>query len=293
MRKSCGEEPLTYWDEPYLTDERAKEIATKPFGGHTNSKNDVNVNCDIGVTYNRRIFFGTDGKFQHGHELLPCLGSLGEAQMLRVVELDVPSQCSARGYSVLELTTDRGTYHITNCCYEPADCESWFISVEMPWSSFGKSNDRGIVLCHDIRVSAALVQNGLSYLVPEGMARKRELKPGSQLPLMREEDAWDYLWGQARYASGMDVVWSTLTWVGEKGETVFDPSATGDEAECQRKEIDRLDRELLLRGIVMCPRGPILERVRPWTGVLESLERFQSARRDHYSRLVEVMKGSS
>ena len=51
--------------------------------------------------------------------------------------------------------------------------------------------------------------------------------------------------------------------VDEKGETVFDPSATGDEAECQREEIDRLERELLLRGIVMCPRGPILERVRP------------------------------
>ena len=91
----------------------------------------------------------------------------------------------------------------------------------------------------------------------------------------------------------MGVVWHTLTWVNEKGETVFDPSATGDEAECQRKEIDRLERELLLRGIVMCPRGPILERVRPWTGVLESLERFQSARRRHYARLVEVMKGSS
>ena len=91
----------------------------------------------------------------------------------------------------------------------------------------------------------------------------------------------------------MGVVWHTLTWVNEKGETVFDPSATGDEAECQRKEIDRLERELLLRGIVMCPRGPILEMGRPWTGVLESLERFQSARRDHYSRLVEVMKGSS
>ncbi len=51
----------------------------------------------------------------------------------------------------------------------------------------------------------------------------------------------------------MDVMWNTLTWVDEKGETVFDPSATGDEAECQRKEIDRLERELLLRGIVMCP----------------------------------------
>ena len=51
----------------------------------------------------------------------------------------------------------------------------------------------------------------------------------------------------------MGVVWHTLTWVNEKGETVFDPSATGDEAECQRKEIDR----------------------------------------HHYTRLVEVMKGSS
>ena len=79
----------------------------------------------------------------------------------------------------------------------------------------------------------------------------------------------------------------------EKGETVFDPSATGDEAECQRKEIDRLERELLLRGIVMCSREPILERIRPWTGVLESLERFQSARRHYYKRLVEVMKWSS
>ena len=79
----------------------------------------------------------------------------------------------------------------------------------------------------------------------------------------------------------------------EKGETVFAPSATGDEAECQRKEIDRLERELLLRGIVMCPRGPVHERVRPWTVVLESLERFQSARRDHYTRLAELMKGSS
>ena len=73
----------------------------------------------------------------------------------------------------------------------------------------------------------------------------------------------------------------------------FDPSAAGNEAECQRKEIDRLERELLLRGIVMGPRGPVLERVRPWTGVLESLERFQSARRLHYTRLAEVMKGSS
>ncbi len=86
---------------------------------------------------------------------------------------------------------------------------------------------------------------------------------------------------------------NTLLWVNEKGETVFDPSATGDEADSQRKEIDRLERELLLRGIVMCPRGPILERIRPWTGVLESLERFQSARRHHYKRLVEVMKGAS
>ena len=89
------------------------------------------------------------------------------------------------------------------------------------------------------------------------------------------------------------LIWNALTWVDEKGEMVFDPSATGDEAECQRKEIDRLERELLLRGIVMGPRGPVLERVRPWTGVLESLERFQSARRHHYKRLVEVMKGSS
>ena len=89
------------------------------------------------------------------------------------------------------------------------------------------------------------------------------------------------------------LMWNTLTWVDEKGETVFDPSATEDEAECQRKEIDRFERELLLRGIVMCPRGPELERVRPWTGVLESLERFQSARRYHYRRLGEVMKGSS
>ena len=67
----------------------------------------------------------------------------------------------------------------------------------------------------------------------------------------------------------------------------------GDETECQRKEIDRFERELLLRGIVMCPRGPELERVRSWTGVLESLERFQSARRYHYRRLGEVMKGAS
>jgi len=29
----------------------------------------------------------------------------------------------------------------------------------------------------------------------------------------------------------MGVVWNTLTWVDEKGETLFDPSATGDEAE--------------------------------------------------------------
>lgn len=246
-----------------------------------------------GATYNRRIFFGTDGKFQHGSELLPCIGSLGDAQTLRVVELDVPSPCSETGYPVLELTTDCGTYHITNCCYEPADCGSWFFSVQMPWSSFGENNDCGIVLCHDIRVSAALVQNGLSYLVPEGVTRKRGLRTGSLLPLMREEDAWDFFWSQARHASGMDVVWNTLTWVNEKGETVFDPSAAGEEAECQRKEIDRFERELLLRGIVMCPRGPILERVRPWTGALESLERFQSARRLHYKRLVEVMKGSS
>ena len=91
----------------------------------------------------------------------------------------------------------------------------------------------------------------------------------------------------------MGVVWHTLTWVDEKGKTVFDPSATGNEAECQRNEIDRFERELLLRGIVMCPRGPVLERVRPWTGVLESLERFQSARRYHYRRLVEAMKGES
>ena len=84
-----------------------------------------------------------------------------------------------------------------------------------------------------------------------------------------------------------------MTWVDEKGETVFDPSATGDEAEYQRKEIDRFERELLLRGIVMCPRVPVLERGRPWTGVLESLKRFQSARRYHYRRLVEVMKGAS
>jgi len=31
------------------------------------------------------------------------------------------------------------------------------------------------------------------------------------------------------------LMWNALTWVDEKGETVFDPSATGDEAECQRK----------------------------------------------------------
>ena len=35
------------------------------------------------------------------------------------------------------------------------------------------------------------------------------------------------------------LIWNALTWVDEKGETVFDPSATGDEAEYQRKEIDR------------------------------------------------------
>ena len=128
--------------------------------------------------YNRRIFFGSDGKFQHGHELLPCLGSLGKAQELRVVELDVPSQYSERGYPVLELTTDRGTYHITNCCYEPQDSGSWFFSVKMPWSTFGKVNDLGIVLCHDIRVSAALVQNGLSYFVPEGRGRKPQVRDG-------------------------------------------------------------------------------------------------------------------
>ena len=113
----------------------------------------------------------------------------------------------------------------------------------MPWSSFGENNDCGIVLCHDIRVSAALVQNGLSYLVPEGVTRKRGLRTGSLLPLMREEDAWDFFWSQARHASGMDVVWNTLTWVNEKGETVFDPSAAGEEAECQRKEIDRFERD--------------------------------------------------
>ena len=89
------------------------------------------------------------------------------------------------------------------------------------------------------------------------------------------------------------LMWNTLTLVDEKGETVFDPSAAGDEAECQRKEIDRLERALLLREIVMCPRVPELERVRPWTGVLESLEKFQSARRYHYRHLAEVMKGSS
>ena len=118
---------------------------------------------------------------------------------------------------------------------EPADCGSWFFSVEMPWSSFGKCGDRGMVLYHDIRVSAALVQNGLSYIVPEGVTRKRGLRPGSELPLMSEEDAWNFFWNQAHHASGMDVMWNTLTWVNEKGETVFDPSATGDEAECQRK----------------------------------------------------------
>ena len=62
------------------------------------------------------------------------------------------------------------------------------------------------------------------------------------------------------------LMWNALTWVDEKGETVFDPSAAGDEAECQRKEIDRLERALLLRGMVMCPRGPVLERVRPLDG---------------------------
>ena len=41
----------------------------------------------VGAKYNRRIYFDADGKFQHGHELLPCLGSLGEAQSLRVVEV--------------------------------------------------------------------------------------------------------------------------------------------------------------------------------------------------------------
>ena len=87
----------------------------------------------------------------------------------------------------------------------------------------------------------------------------------------------------------MDVVWNTLTWVDEKGETLFDPSAAGDEAERQRKEIDRLERELLLRGIVMCPRASALAKVRPWTGVLESIGRFQSARRQHYRHLLEMM----
>lgn len=91
----------------------------------------------------------------------------------------------------------------------------------------------------------------------------------------------------------MDVIWNTLTGVDEKGETVFDLSVTRDEADCQRKEIDWFERELLLRGIGMCPRAPVLERVRPWTGVLESLERFQSTRRHYYTYLVEVMKGSS
>ena len=47
---------------------------------------------------------------------------------------------------------------------------------------------------------------------------------------------------EACYASGMDVVWHTLTWVDEKGETVFDPSATGDEAEGQRRLIDTITR---------------------------------------------------
>ena len=106
---------------------------------------------------------------------------------------------------------------------------------------------------------------------------------------LREEDAWDFFWSQARYATGMDVVWNTLTWVDEKGETVFDPSATGDEAERQRKEIDRLERELLLRGIVMCPRAPALAKVRPWTGVLDSVGQFQCARRQHYRHLLEAM----
>lgn len=87
----------------------------------------------------------------------------------------------------------------------------------------------------------------------------------------------------------MDVVWSTLAWVDEKDETVFDPSATGDEAERQRKEIDRLERELLLRGIVMCPRAQALAKVRPWTSVLESVEEFQCARWQHYRHLLEVM----
>ena len=50
---------------------------------------------------NRRIFFGPDGKFQHGNELLPCLGSLGKAQALRVVELDVSSPYSERGGAFL------------------------------------------------------------------------------------------------------------------------------------------------------------------------------------------------
>ena len=94
-----------------------------------------------------------------------------------------------------------------------------------------------------------------------------------------------FFWSQARYASGMGVVWNTLTWVDEKGGTVFDPSATGDEA----REIDRLERELLLRGIVMCPRAPALAKVRPWTGVLESMGQFQCARRQHYKHLLEAM----
>ncbi len=242
------------------------------------------------VNYNRRVFFNGNGRFRHGNELLPCIGSLGRALVLRMVE---PDKSTPARMPVLELTTEHGTYLITNRCYEPSDCGSWFFSVKMPWSTFGLTKNKGIVLCHDIRVSAALVQNGLSSYVPDGVERNLELQPGSELPLMCEEDAWDFFWGQARHASGMDVMWNTLTWVDVKGETVFDPSATGDEAECQRKEIDRFERELLLRGIVMCPRGPVLERVRPWTGVLESLERFQSARRYHYRRLVEVMKGAS
>ena len=89
------------------------------------------------------------------------------------------------------------------------------------------------------------------------------------------------------------LMWNTLTWVDEKGETVFAPSAAGDEAECQRKEIDRLERALLLNGIVMCPRGPTLERVRPWTGTLDALARFQSARPDHYDYLAKAMKIAS
>ena len=87
----------------------------------------------------------------------------------------------------------------------------------------------------------------------------------------------------------MGVVWNMLTWVDEKGETLFDPSATGDEAESQRKEIDRLERVLLLRGIVMSSRAPVLANVRPWTGALESVEQFQCARRQHYKHLLEAM----